>query len=265
MFKRAKVGQKSGTLFEIKISSTSRQEVLNFINDRLKTKEKFYIVTPNPEIVLMASRNWLLKKAIKHADLAVPDGIGLKFAFKFLYGRDIEIIKGRELFLDILKIADENYLKVYFVGGEKGEAMKAKEKLEKQFKNLKVQTNIKMPKLNKNGKPISKEDRKLQKSLLGSIKMFEPDLIFVGLGAPKQEEWIFRNFFRMNALGAMAVGGTFNYIAGFSKFPPKWMERVGLEWLWRLMHEPKRVIRIWNAVVAFSFKVLLAKFKRDLR
>lgn len=286
---------KQRNIFGIKINITNKQEVLDFVNSRLDSKEKFYIVTPNPENVLIAKDDWLLKKAIVHSTLSVPDGIGLSQAHKFLNFKDyngnilrplliffqgmlvgaatifnkkyltddLPIIKGRELFLDIIKIADDRKLKVYLFGGEYHEAEKAKLELEKTYKNIIFKTNHKFPNYNNNCKPINLENRKLHKSVIGSIKLFEPDFIFVAMNTPKQEKWIFRNFFRLKATGAMTVGGTFNYIAGNMKLPPKWMEKLGLEWVYRLIQEPKRWRRILNAFPIFPWRVFIYKlFKK---
>lgn len=258
--KYPKVDRKYGEIMGIKVSITSKEEVLNFINSRLESKEKFFVVTPNPENLLMATKDWLLKKAIRRADLSIPDGIGLKFAYKFLHGKDLEIIKGRELFLDVMKIADERSLRVYLFGGEHGESEKSKEALEKVYKNVTFKTHREFPQYSKNGQPVSEASRKMHKVILGSIKLFEPDLIFVALNTPKQEKWIFRNFYRLlNVTGAMAVGGTFNYIAGNMKLPPKWMEKLGLEWVYRLIQEPRRLRRILNAFPIFPWKVFMYK------
>lgn len=294
---KIKRGPKHGHLLGIKVSSTSRSRVLTFVRERLKTKEKFYIVTPNPEIVLMATRDWLLKKAIFKADLSVPDGIGLAQARKFLslpdpvgpfrlfdllhqgyqvavatfnnrkwLTKDFEIIKGRELFLDIIKIADENKLKVYFYGGEHHEQEKAARILSQKYKNVKFKTNYKFPMYDKNGQPQTEMDRKLHKKIIGDIKLFEPDLVFVALVPPKQEKWIFRNFFRLRATGAMAIGGTFNFVSGQASLPPSWMANYGLEWVWRLVSEPHnfwgRAKRIFNAFPKFPWTVFIAKLTR---
>ena len=256
-----KSNRKHGQIFEIKISSTSIPRVLEFIKLKLENKEKFYIVTPNPEITLMAMDDWLLKKAINKSDIAIPDGVGLKFAFKFLFKESLPIIKGRKLFLEIIKFADEKKLKVYFLGGPQGGAEKAKGELEKIYKNIKIQAQT-APKYGNNGQPATDEDRNKHKSLISKIKMSEPDLIFVGFNAPKQEKWIFRNFFRLNSTGAMSVGGTFNYIGKISPLPPEWMDKIGLEWLWRLITEPKRVVRIIKSVIVFPLRVIKEKYTK---
>ncbi|WKZ25557.1 MAG: WecB/TagA/CpsF family glycosyltransferase [bacterium] len=290
---RTKTGPKHGHLLGIKVSSTSRPKVLKFVRERLKTKEKFYIVTPNPEIVLMAMKDWLLKKAIFRSDLSVPDGIGLAQARKYLslpdpqglsrlfellyqgyqvaiatfnnrewLTKDFEVIKGRELFFDIVKIADENKLNVYLFGGENGEQEIAMELLKKRFPNITFKTHYKFPNYTLKGQPATVEDRRLHKKILGSIKLFEPDLVFVAMTPPKQEKWIFRNFFRLRATGAMAVGGTFNFVSGNSKLPPVWMAKSGLEWVWRLINEPYRYKRVFNAFPKFPWTVFVAKLKR---
>lgn len=257
-----KVDRKYGYILGIKISITSRDKVLEFINLRLETKEKFYVVTPNPENLLLATKDWLLKKSIYRSDLSIPDGIGLKFAYKFLYKENIEIIKGRELFLDVIKIANERGLRIYLFGGEHGEQVKTKEVLEQKYKNVTFKTHHEFPQYGRNAQPATETDRKLHKKILGSIKLFEPDLVFVAMNTPKQEKWIYRNFFRLNATGAFALGGTFNYVAGNMKLPTKWVEKMGLEWVYRLIQEPKRLKRIINAVIIFPWKVFIWKLKR---
>lgn len=293
--KYPKVERKHGEILGIKVSITSKDEVLNFVKSRLDSKEKFYIVTPNPENLLLATNDWLLQKAIRRSDLSVPDGIGLSQAYKFLKFDDnknnllrpfiifgqgllvgaatifnkeyltdtLPIVKGRELFLDLIKLADERRLKVFLFGGENGEQEKVKEVLEKMYVNAVFKTHHYSPLYNKNGQPASLKDRKIHKNIVGGIKLFEPDLVFVAMNTPKQEKWIYRNFFRLTKVtGAMTVGGTFNYVAGNMKLPPKWMEKVGLEWIYRLIQEPKRWKRMFNAVIVFPWKVFVHKLMK---
>lgn len=303
-----KVDRKYGEILGIKVSITPKEEVLEFINSRLDSNEKFYIVTPNPENLLLATKDWLLAKAIRRSNLSIPDGIGLAQAYKFLNIDDpykhhkdadklitkiyraadlfykgikigfttftnktfltdgLPVIKGRELFLDIIKIADERKLKVYLFGGEHGENQQAISELKERYKNITFQTNYKFPQYNKNGQPVSVVDRKMHKSILGSIKIFEPDIIFVAMNTPKQEKWIYRNFFRIiKCKCAMTVGGTFNYVAGNMKLPPLWMDKLGLEWLFRLIQEPKRFKRIVNAIIVFPLKVYMWKLNPPTR
>ena len=287
-------GPKHAFLMGFRLNSTSVDKVLSFVYSRLETGEKFFIVTPNPEIILMAKNDWLLRKALEKSDLAVPDGIGLAMAYKFLnmnnykghflrlpilllqglfvglavffdrkwLTEELSIIKGRELFMKLAKLADERKLRVYLFGGENGEQEKTEAILSGRFKNAVFKTYHVFPKYNRKGQPASADDRKLHKKVLGNIKLFEPDLIFVALGCPRQEKWILRNFFRLKAVGAMAVGGSFNYVAGNMAVPPRWMEKYGLEWIWRLITDPKRYKRILNAWPIFPWKVFIYKLRK---
>lgn len=289
-----KVERKYAFILGIKLSITNRSQLLKDIEARLDIKERFYVITPNPENVLIATKDWLMKKVVDRCDFSIPDGIGLAAAHKFLEYKDdlkdpfrffkilfqgffvgykiltdkkyltdkLPVIKGRELFFDILKIADNRKLNVYFFGGEHGENQKAIDNLKQQFPNINFKTNHQFPMYNKHCKPVTLSDRKLHKAVMGSIKMFEPDLIFVALNTPKQEKWVYRNLYRTKATGALALGGTFNYVAGNMKLPPLWMEKLGLEWLYRLFQEPKRLNRILNAVIVFPYKVFIFKLFR---
>jgi N-acetylglucosaminyldiphosphoundecaprenol N-acetyl-beta-D-mannosaminyltransferase len=296
--KYPKVERKHGDILGIKVSITQRSEVIKFVESRLDSKQKFYIVTPNPENLLLATKDWLLEKAIWRSDLSVPDGIGLAQAFTFLKHEDykndplrifkifwqgmqvgyktltdkdsltknLPIIKGRELFFDLLEIADKRKLRVFLFGGEFGEQEEARDILAKKYTNAVFKTHHYSPQYNKNGQPASIGDRRMHKKIVGTIKLFEPDLIFVAMNTPKQEKWIYRNFFRITkANGAMTVGGTYNYVAGRMKIPPKWMTNLGLEWLYRLLQEPKRWKRIVNAIIVFPWRVFMWKLNPPRR
>ncbi len=263
------IAHKYGKIFNIKITSSSLDRVLRFISARLIDKEKFYIVTPNPEIVLKAKHDKVLAKSIENSDWAIPDGRGLYFAAKFLDGTKLEIIPGRVLFLELIKLFNKKGLNVVFFGSRNDTVTKAKEEIEQNYKNIKILA-LNAPEYDRRGLPLTPDDRLKQKSATARMKMFEPDFIFVGISPPKQEKWILKNFFYLPGIGAMTVGGTFDYIAGIKQLPPKWMEKLGLEWLYRLIQEPSRFRRIWNSVVVFSWEVFKYKYidnygKKDTR
>lgn len=233
-------GLKHGTILGVKVSSTSTVEVLKFIESRLDSKEKFYILTSNTESILKAEKDWLLKKAIIHADISLPDDPKLVQALKFLArSKDAEVVNGNELFLSTLKIADHMGLKVYLLGGEDHNRESIKSELENKFKNITFKTHHKSLKFDKNGQPDTEEDRKIHKSILGSIKVFQPDLIFVKLETPIQEKWIYRNFFRLNsAIGAITINGAY---------------------------EQNLLKRIFNSILLFPWKVFMWKLNPPRR
>lgn len=243
MIKTQKMTTKSArnyvNILGVRLDSTSTSSVLNTIGGFLQSKHKFSVFTPNPEILLEASRDINFKKILNLGDINVPDGVGLKIA-----APSLNIIKGRQLFLELVALARKKNRKVFFVGG-------------KGIKNVTTG-----PLLNKNGEPISEKDRKIEIELVEKINKFKPDLLFVGFGMPKQEKWISKWLPKLEVGGAMAVGGTFDYVFGKAILPPVWIGKAGLEWLWRALHEPKRVLRILNAVIVFPLKVLFFKLSQ---
>ena len=247
--KIANSGREIGQIMGIKINSTSTDLVLARVKKFISDSVKFYIVTPNPELILASQTDVRLKKALNEADIAIPDGIGLKLAIPSL-----KIIKGRKLFSDLIKLSAQNHWKVFLLGGLGDEARLAAQKLknlpEIDNRELKIEFDS-GPKLNDNAEPVSEEDRKIEEDVIEKINRFAPKLLFLAFGNPKQEIWINNNLPGLNIGGAMAVGGAFRYAAGLSKLPPVWMEKLGLEWLWRGITEPKRLARIFRAVVIF--------------
>jgi N-acetylglucosaminyldiphosphoundecaprenol N-acetyl-beta-D-mannosaminyltransferase len=257
MKKNAKNGEIKGLKIDqimgINVISSSTSSLLARVEGFISDNVKFYIVTPNPELILMAQKVPNLKMSLNAADLPIPDGIGLKFA-----DPKLNIIKGRELFLELIKLAGKKGWKVFLLGGLEDEAKIAVQKLESRYRNLKIESS-RGPVLNNNAEPASDADEKIEANAINQINVFRPQLLFVAFSNPKQEIWIYKSLSKLKIGGAMAVGGTFRYIAGLSRLPPKWMEKAGLEWLWRLITEPTRICRVFNAVFVFPLKVLLSK------
>lgn len=242
----------------VKVSVTTKAEVLDFVTARLKKKQKFFISTPNPEMVVAAQSNPRFITALNSADIALPDGVGILYAAKFL-GLDInKRIPGREVFTDLLGLANKHALKVYLLGATAEVNQKAIEKTRKTFPKANVKGNS-GPTYNNQLQFVKDSDRKLESYIVRDINQFKPDFLFVAFGAPKQELWVNKHFSNLKVGGAMTVGGSFDYFVGKTTTPPGWVARVGLEWLWRVLLEPARFERILNATVVFPLLVLRAR------
>lgn len=258
MKNNSEISQKQVTILGINMISTSVSSVLTSVRDMVTHSHKFSIMTPNPELVLASTKNKELKSALNSATFSVPDGVGLNFASKFLYGSSLNIIPGRLLFKNLIELANKKGWKVFFLGGTDSEAKKAAEKLKISYKNIKIET-FAGPKLVRDASPATDQDNLLQKESFQLINKFSPELLFVAFGNPKQEIWIYKNLRYLNIGGVMSVGGTFRYTAGISPLPPKWMSRSGLEWLYRLITEPYRLGRVLNATIIFPLRVIFSK------
>lgn len=237
---------------------TDIKKILTY-NSRQPRKKPVILFTVNPELVMLTQSNRDLFKCVSDADLLVPDGVGLNYASKFLYGKKLNIIPGRKLFERLTEMCRDKKFKVFLLGGKNGEAELTATKLAALDSKQRV-SYAPGPRLDGLGEPV-KADRHIQNQTLELINRFKPDLLFVAFGNPKQEFWISKNIDKLNVGMAMTVGGAFRYISGLSKLPPRWMERMGLEWLWRLITEPVRFIRILNAVLIFPIAVAVSKFR----
>ncbi|MDD3861933.1 MAG: WecB/TagA/CpsF family glycosyltransferase, partial [Candidatus Gracilibacteria bacterium] len=145
----------------------------------------------------------------------------------------------------------ENKLKIYLLGAKEGTAEKVKEILEKKYHKIQIVGTF-------SGSPSPEEE----KEITNLIKESNANVLFVAYGAPKQELWIARNIKKMPQVKlAIGIGGAFNFIAGILKRAPKFMQKMGIEWLYRLFQEPSRIKRIYNATVKFSLKVLKSSLR----
>lgn len=283
--------RKQGKILSIGLNSTSKAQVLAFVRDSITRGYKFWISTPNPEIILAAQKDLELHKALESSDLAIPDGIGLAQAATFIslplpknhlirffislfqgvtvglatfFNKEwllssLRIIKGRELFIELIKLASKKRWKVFLLGGEPSIAKSAGLNLRKSFKRVRI-AYAQGPRLNFIGEPASARDRVSQEEAVAQINEFNPQLLFVAFGAPKQEKWVDKHLPKLKVGGAMVVGGALDYMAGKAQLSPKWAEG-GFEWLWRLFTQPWRVGRIFRATVLFPWKVFLSKLK----
>lgn len=244
----------------IDVAKIKRIDFLNIITEFLQKNDKQrYIVTPNPEIILEAEKDEEFFYILEKADLGLADGTGLFFA-ALIQGQLLSRIQGSDATIDILKIAEANNYKVVITKAEI--ALSSTEEidnaLQKRFPKLKL---LVVEIDHKNQHPIPSAAQ------LKIINDFGPHIIFATFGAPHQEKFIYHNLKKIpSARLAIGVGGAFDFLTGKSRRAPRFMRRVGIEWLWRLMLQPKRrAKRIINAVIIFPQKVINFYFIRPLR
>ncbi len=277
----------------IKVSSTRTSSVLREVVVSIKKHKKFYIVTPNPEQVLQAQEDSEYASILNNADIALCDGVGLAAAYRFLslpksdnpivtpilyfaqglgvgfsiifdrnwLTRDLQVLKGREMFIDLIKLANKKRWRVHLLGGWDKVAERTKLELEKNYKNLFLSAGT-GPVLKDDGTPENDKERKVEKEVIQKINELKPHLLFIGFRSPVQEKWLVRWFKKLDIGGAMVVGGTFNYFSGKSKLPPVWVSDIGFEWLWRLITGSQRKERVLRAFLNFPLKVFSYKISK---
>jgi len=252
--------QTSAKILNIKLSSTPREDLLSKILSSLKTGKQLFITTPNPEIIVLAQKNPSLRSALAQADLALPDGIGLILAARLLKLPRLYRYPGREAMLDLLELANEYKLKVFFLGAQPSVNQAVLTKARREYPNLKLQ-GTSGPKLDKQARPITLSNNKKQIDTINKINLFKPDILFIAFGAPKQELWLAEHLPNLKVKVALTVGGSFDFYVGAQRPVPAILSRLGLEWLWRLANNPKRIKRILRATITFPYLV----FKDTLR
>ena len=292
----SRTARKQGTILKIRLSSTTTTRVLRFVRGKVsgkKRKTPFLITTPNPEILIQAQNDPLLMEILNSSDYSIPDGTGLIQATRFLASFDpkfpllrlivfpvqglivglstffakdwlfksLNIIKGRNLFLELIKLSNKMGWRVFLLGDKDKSAEKAKERLETSFKKIEIYT-ANGPNLTNEAEPLTKKDKLIEKKIIEKINKIKPHLLFVGFGVPKQEKWSYKWMDKLTVGGVMVVGGTFDYVSGKVKLPPKWLEDMSLEWAWRLMVQPNRLKRILTAFPYFPLKVFWYKLTK---
>jgi len=235
----------------INVNTYNKQEVLAKLVFFLTSDKQHYLATPNPEMILEAtSRDEELFYILNKADLSLPDGMGLKIAAWFL-GSSISRITGADLTKDILALAEKNNQKVAVLNWGNGlsSAENISQALANQYPGLKfIAQDIAR-------KVIGQDD------IIEVVKKFQPTIIFVALGAPWQEKFIFHNLSKLSSIKiAIGVGGVFDFLTKKIKRAPKILRAIGLEWLWRLAKQPWRWRRIYRATIVFPAKFFLWRF-----
>ncbi len=216
--------------------------------DALKENKKFFIVTPNPEIVNLSISDSSYRAVLNSADVVTPDGIGIVYASKILGGSIRKRAAGFDIVKGILSGLNDLGGSVYLFGGKPGVAKLAATEIIKEFQNIKIA-----------GTHHGYFDD--DEAIINDINVNNPDLLLVCLGAPKQEMWINKNKSVLNAGIFIGAGGSIDVLAGKTKRAPELFIKLNLEWLYRLIKEPKRVGRMAKIPV-FLLKVL---FKRRLK
>jgi N-acetylglucosaminyldiphosphoundecaprenol N-acetyl-beta-D-mannosaminyltransferase len=216
----------------VRVDNLSFEEVVGKTEDFLSDGKQHYFVTVNPEIIVSAQKDKRFREILNRADLAVADGVGLVFISRFLGASLKQRIAGVDLMERICQLAEFKQRTVFLLGAQTGVACQAAANLRKKYSGLKIGA---------------------------AEKNFDnnAEILFVAFGAPKQEKWISENLKKFPSVKlAMGVGGAFDFISGRISRAPVFLRKMGLEWLWRLVVQPRRIKRIFKAVVVFPWLVV---------
>ncbi len=243
--------QKRANILGVKVDSVTMDQAVAAVESVIRqedSRQKMYLIaTANAEMVMLAGEDPQLAAILAAADLVVPDGAGVVWAARRTGQSVPERVAGFDLAQQLLAASAKKGYRVYFLGGSPGIAAKAQAAAKAKYGSINF---------------VGVHDGFFQleetPALIDSINAARADLLFVALGVPKQEKWLDQFKDQLTAKAAIGVGGTFDVMAGVMKRAPLWMQRTNLEWLFRLILQPQRAIRML-ALPRFALKILLSK------
>ncbi len=233
------------------IDNLTFDEAVSHIMELSQRGNCAYIVTPNADHAVKLEKDKELRALYKEATLIVPDGTPLLWTADSLGKPLKDRITGADLLPAICKEAARQGRSIFLLGGEEGVALAAKDNLRKEYRGLKIAGTY-APQIS-----LEKDDAEIRKTI-SIINNAKPDILVVSLGCPKQEKFIYRYQKELKAHVALPIGAALDFAAGKVKRAPKWMQKAGMEWLYRFICEPGRLFRRY---FVDDMKVFLLAFK----
>jgi len=235
----------------VPVDVVNMSSALEYVDNWIQNEKRGnYILAVNAEKIMSLRKDSFLKTFYENAALILPDGIGVILAFKWILGLKITRVAGADLMQNISKDAVKKGYKIFIFGG-----------LEEINKDAVEKIKIKYPGIRIVGRSDGYLEENKMNDLVNRINESQADILFIALGSPKQEIWIQKYLPRLNIKICQAIGGTLDVISGETKRAPRHFQKIGLEWLYRLVNEPKR-IRRQIVYPLFLIKLIKEKLKR---
>ncbi len=224
---------KSTEILGFRVHCMNMQEVINRLEYCINTNERCHLVTADASMMVMAQKDLELKNIILHAELVTPDSAGVLWAAKRSGVRLSERVSGVDIVEKFCKLSADKEYRIFFFGASEGVAEKAANRMRSLYPGAQIVGT-------RSGFYTDDDIPDIIKQIKGS----KPDMLCVALGIPKQEKWI--NCYR-NELGVpvlIGIGGTLDVLSGNVKRAPQIMQKLHLEWLWRLLSNPRKISKV---------------------
>lgn len=247
----------SVTLFGLPIRRSTFGEAAEAILALSQDRVGAYVLTPNVDHVVKLHHDESFRSVYREATYIVADGMPLVWLSRLCGNPLPERVTGADLFVDLCRQAADRGLRVYLLGSASQAIIeRTAEALKRRFPRLEI-VGARSPSFG-----FEKNEGE-SKALVEEVRAANPDLLFVGVGAPKQEKWIYRYRHQLNAGVALGVGAAFDFVAGKVDRAPAWMQTLGLEWLFRISQEPKRMVRRYLVEDLIFFRLALREWSRS--
>jgi N-acetylglucosaminyldiphosphoundecaprenol N-acetyl-beta-D-mannosaminyltransferase len=226
------------TFLGVRVDNVTFAETLARMESFIAEGGPHQVCTVNPEFIMLARRDAQFRDVLARSDLNIPDGGFLRWAALRKGRRLREQVTGSDGLPLFAEIAARKGYRVFFLGAAEGVAERAGRILCERFPGLQVVGAYA-------GSPAAADEE----AIVARVRAAQPDALFVAYGAPQQDTWIARNAQQLHVPLMMGIGGTLDYIVGIAPRAPRWIRRLGLEWLYRLVRQPwrwRRQMAIWE-------------------
>lgn len=222
-------------ILNLEILNTDYNEFIQNIEEDILNGKKSTIVAINPEKIMKLKEDQSLNDFVQNAEYLIPDGVGILMASKKLGGHITNRITGVDTMDNICRLAAAKGFKIFMLGGKEEVVQSARKNIEKKYPEIRIVGTL-------NGYDLNDDEA------IEIINASEAQILFIAMGSPKQENWIRKNRERLTVNIFQGVGGSFDVFGGYVKRAPAWMQKLGLEWLDRLLRNPSRIFRQMNLI-----------------
>lgn len=220
-------------ILDVQVSAINYQSALKTIFSWATKQQKNYVCVAAVHLVMECQKDAELLAGVNRAGLVTPDGMPLAWLLKAYGQKNTQRVYGPDLMLKVCQQASQSGEKIFLLGGARGQSKQLKTVLKKKFPGISIVGHA--------DTPIRPIPELTNQQIIKKIKLSKAVLIFVGLGCPLQEKWMIANLPKLKIGVAIGVGAAFDFLTGKTKQAPRWMMAVGLEWLFRLLQEPRRL------------------------
>lgn len=219
----------------VNVTRMNMPQAIQSVRNAIQSRHKLFIVVPNVFVVVECNKDKDYKQIINSADMALPDGMPLVWASYLLGQYTGGRVSGPDFFSIFNEVAEKEGYTCFYLGGGPGGSERVVENLKRRHPALKIVGNF--------SPPLGEISNELNDLIVEMINTAEPDILWVGLGSPRQERWIAGNLHRLNVRIVIGVGAAFDYEAGKKQRGPRWVRKIGAEWAYRIWQDP---VRLWQ-------------------
>ena len=245
---------KTVSLFGLNFAAESLSSLADEIVVRAGGRERDLVFTANVDHLVLRRENSRFQRAYDQAAIVTPDGMPIVWMSRILKRPLPERVAGSDLVVEVAQRLPARRLSVFLLGGEPKVPERAAERLQRLSPGLSVVGTMSPP-------LFFEEDEEANAKVIAAVNQANPDLLLVGVGAPRQEIWLWENRSRLSFGVGMGVGGTFDFLAGHVRRAPRWIRHAGFEWAFRLAMEPRR---LWKRYLIRDMKFLVLAM-REMR